>query len=101
MIAFETPSDRGIAAYLPAHWHARLFEEVIQGRCGQTFSYRRAAAPFLRDTLAEPRSVYRALTAYLVRLRQAGYVAFEATSTGYITSPIRVLADTRHPPPAT
>jgi hypothetical protein len=100
IIALETPSDRGIAAYLPAHWHARLFEELIQGRRGQTFSYRRAAAPFLQHALAEPRAVYRALTAYLVRLRRAGYLAFETTPTGYITSPIRVLADTRHPPAA-
>jgi hypothetical protein len=47
IIAEVGAHDAGIADYLPAHWHARLFEEVIQGRIGSTFTYRRAVAPFL------------------------------------------------------
>lgn len=98
IIADAEPTDAGMAGWLPAHWHARLFEEVIQGRRGRTFSYARAAAPFLDDASVEPRAAHRALSAYLLRLRRAGYLAFEATPGGYIHGPIRVLADTRDPP---
>jgi hypothetical protein len=42
--------------------------------------------------------VYRALSAYLDRLRRAGYVDYRADTDGYIGGPIAVLADTRHPP---
>jgi len=99
IVAHVEPSDHSIATYLPVHWHARLFEALIQGRRGQTFTYQRAVAPFVQEAPTERRAIYRALTAYLLRLRQAGYLAFEATPSGYITSPITVLADTRHPPP--
>jgi hypothetical protein len=90
--------DAGIADYLPAHWHARLFEELIQGRIGSTFTYRRAVAPFLGSPAARPRAVYRALSAYLERLRRAGYVDYRADAAGYIGTEIRVLADTKHGP---
>jgi GNAT superfamily N-acetyltransferase len=92
--------DAGIADYLPVHWHARLFEEVIQGRIGSTFTYRRAVAPFLVSPAARPRSVYRALSAYLERLRRAGYVDYRTNAAGYISAEIRVLADTKHRPEA-
>jgi len=59
-----------------AHWHPRLFDEVIQGRVGRTFTYRRAVAPFLGSPTARPRAVYRALSAYLERLRRAGYLDY-------------------------
>jgi len=100
ILAVVGAQDAGIADYLPAHWHARLFEEVIQGRVGGTFTYRRAVAPFLGSPTARPRAVYRALSAYLVRLRRAGYLDFQADAAGYVGAEIRVLADTRHPPPA-
>ena len=98
IIAEVGAHDTGIADYLPAHWHARLFEEVIQGRIGRTFTYRRAVAPFLSASGAWPRAVYRALGAYLERLRRAGYVDYRADTAGYIGGQIRVLADTRHSP---
>jgi Competence protein CoiA-like family len=98
IIAEAEAADAGIADHLPAHWHARLFEEVIQGRIGSTFTYGRAAAPFLGSPAARPRAVYRALSAYLERLRRAGYVAYRAGAGGYITTAIRVLADTKHRP---
>jgi len=63
--------DAGIADFLPAHWHARLFEEVIQGQIGSTFTYRRAVALFLISPSARPPAVYRALSAYLERRRHA------------------------------
>ena len=90
--------DAGIADYLPAHWHARLFEEVIQGRIGSTFTYRRAASLFLVSTTARPPAVYRALTSYLERLRRAGFVEYRTDALGHIRSEIRVLADTKHCP---
>jgi hypothetical protein len=92
--------DAGIADNVPAHWHARLFEAVIQGRIGSTFRYRHAAALFLGSPTARPRAVYRALNAYLERLRQAGYVDFRTTPDGHIGAEIRVLADTKHTPDA-
>jgi hypothetical protein len=92
--------DAGIADYLPVHWHARLFEEVIQGRIGSTFTYRRAVAPFLVSPGARPQAVYRALSAYLERLRRAGYVDYRTNGAGYISAEIRVLADTKHCPEA-
>ena len=98
IIAEAGARDNGIDDYLPAHWHAVLFEEVIQGRIGTTFTYRRAVAPFLRTPQARPRAVYRALSAYLERLRRAGYVAFRTDTAGYIGGRIRVLADTKHRP---
>ena len=98
IIAEVGAHDTGIADYLPAHWHARLFEEVIQGRIGSTFTYRRAVAPFLGSPAAPPWAVYRALSAYLERLRRAGYVDYRADNGGYIGGQIRVLADTRHRP---
>jgi hypothetical protein len=98
ILAEAEAADDGITDYLPAHWHALLFEEVIQGRVGSSFTYRRAVAPFVRSPSARPRAVYRALSAYLERLRRAGYVAYESDARGYITTPIRVLADTRHQP---
>jgi hypothetical protein len=98
IIALAEASDAGIADYLPAHWHARLFEELIQGRLGSTFTYGRAVAPFLRSPAARPRAVYRALSAYLERLRRAGYVDYRADTAGYIGGQIRVLADTKHRP---
>jgi len=100
VIAAVGRPDAGIADYLPAHWHARLFEEVIQGRIGSTFTYRRAVAPFLGSPAARPRAVYRALSAYLARLRQAGYLDYQADAGGYVSAEIRVLADTKHPPRA-
>jgi hypothetical protein len=90
--------DAGIADYLPAHWHARLFEEVIQGRIGSTFTYRRAAALFLVSTTARPPAVYRALSGYLERLRLAGFVEYRTDAVGHIRTEIRVLADTKHCP---
>jgi hypothetical protein len=90
------PEDAGIADYLPAHWHARLFEEVIQGRIGSTFTYRRAAALFLVSPTARPQAVYRALSGYLERLRQTGFVAYRTDALGQIRTEIRVLADTKH-----
>ena len=90
--------DAGIADYLPAHWHARLFEDLIQGRIGGTFTCARAVAPFLASPAARPAAVYRALSGYLERLRRAGYVDYRANAAGYIGSEIRVLADTRHGP---
>jgi hypothetical protein len=98
IIAEVGPEDEGIDTYLPAHWHALLFEAVIQGRIGRTFTYRRAVAPFLSAPHARPRAVYRALSAYLERLRRAGYVEYRAEAAGYIGGLIHVLADTRHPP---
>jgi hypothetical protein len=91
-------ADAGIADYLPAHWHARLFEEVIQGQIGSTFTYRRAAALFLVSPTARPPAVYRALSGYLERLRRAGFVEYRTDALGRIRTEIRVLADTRHCP---
>jgi Competence protein CoiA-like family len=90
--------DEGMDDYLAAHWHALLFEELIQGRIGTSFTYSRAVAPFLRTPRARPRAVSRALTAYLERLRRAGYVEYRSNAAGYIGGAIRVLADTRHRP---
>jgi hypothetical protein len=90
--------DAGIADYLPAHWHARLFEEVIQGRIGSTFTYRRAAALFLVSPTARPQAVYRALSGYLERLRRTGFVEYRTDALGHIRTEIRVLADTKHWP---
>lgn len=98
IIAEVGAQDAGIDDYLPAHWHALLFEDVIQGRIGTSFTYSRAVAPFLRTPRAQPRAVYRALTAYLERLRRAGYVEYRSNAAGYIGGEIRVLADTRHRP---
>jgi hypothetical protein len=100
IIAEVGAQDEGIDDYLPAHWHAVLFEQVIQGRIGRTFTYRRAVAPFLGGPRARPRAVYRALSAYLERLRRAGYVEYRADAAGYIGGHIRVLADTKHRPGA-
>lgn len=100
IIAEVGAQDAGIADCLPAHWHARLFEEVIQGRIGSTFTYRRAVAPFLGSPAARPRAVYRALSAYLERLRRAGYVDYQAGAAGRVGEKIRVLADTKHRPEA-
>ena len=100
ILAEVRPQDAGIADYLPVHWHARLFEEVIQGRIGSTFTYRRAVAPFLVSPAARPRAVYRALSAYFERLRRAGYVDYRTNAAGYISAEIRVLADTKHCPEA-
>ena len=90
--------DTGIADYLPAHWHARLFEELIQGRIGSTFTYRNAAALFLVSPSARPRAVYRALSGYLERLRRTGFVEYRTDAAGHIRTEIRVLADTKHNP---
>jgi hypothetical protein len=98
IIAEVGAQDEGMDDYLPAHWHAVLFEDLIQGRIGTSFTYSRAAAPFLRTPLARPRAVYRALSAYLERLRRAGYVEYQSNTAGYIGGGIRVLADTRHRP---
>lgn len=98
IIAEVAAPDEGIDDYLPAHWHAVLFEDVIQGRIGTNFTYGRAVAPFLRAPRARPRAVYCALSAYLERLRRAGYVEYRTNATGYIGDHIRVLADTKHPP---
>jgi len=98
IIAEVAAPDEGIDDYLPAHWHAVLFEEMIQGRIGTNFTYGRAVAPFLRGPRARPRAVYRALSAYLERLRRAGYVEYRTNATGYIGDHILVLADTKHPP---
>jgi Competence protein CoiA-like family len=101
IIAEVGEQDEGIDDYLPAHWHALLFEQLIQGRIGTSFTYGRAVAPFLSAPRARPRAVYRALSAYLERLRRAGYVDFRSNAAGYIGGPIRVLADTRHRPEPT
>jgi Competence protein CoiA-like family len=98
IIASLGAEDEGIENYLPAHWHALLFEQVIQGRIGTSFTYARAVAPFLSEPRARPRAVYRALSAYLERLRQAGYVDYRTDAAGYIGGRIQVLADSRHPP---
>jgi hypothetical protein len=98
IIAEVGAQDQGIDDYLPAHWHALLFEEMIQGRIGTGFTYGRAVAPFLRAPRARPRAVYRALSAYLERLRRAGYVEYRTNAAGYICGHIQVLADTKHHP---
>ena len=98
IIAEVRTEDQGIDAYLPAHWHALLFEAMIQGRIGRTFTYGQAVAVFLRAPQSRPRAVHRALSAYLERLRRAGYVDFRADAARSIGGPIRVLADTRHSP---
>jgi hypothetical protein len=90
--------DAGIADYLPVHWHARLFEEVIQGRLGSSFTYRRAASLFLASPTARQPAVYRALSGYLERLRRAGFVEYRTDSVGHIRTEIRVLADTKQCP---
>ena len=84
--------DARIADYLPPHWHARLFEEFIQGRIGSPFTYRRAASLFLVSPTARPPAVHRAVMGYLERLRMAGFVEYRTDALGQIRTEIRVLA---------
>jgi competence protein CoiA-like protein len=98
IIAEVATEDAGIVDYTPAHWHARLFEAVIQGRIGCAFTYRQVVQLFPGAPGAPPHAVYRALGAYLERLRRAGYVDYATGGDGRIHGPIRVLADTKHQP---
>lgn len=94
-IAYDDASEDAIPL-TPAHWHARLVWRVIQGRIGETFSLRDAAAPFVRAPADAPR-VIDAVRNYLFYLRRSGYLHFENASWE-IREPITVLADLSRPP---
>lgn len=74
-----------------------LFADLIEGRIGTTFSYKRAVAPFASRQEEHGSRTFKALTAYLFRLRERGYVDFQ--NDGYmIRDEILVLADLSNPP---
>jgi len=94
VIEITMPADVGIRLH-PAHWHALVFRDLIEGRVGQTFTYTDVCRPFMN--MGEPKWIYRAVTAYLFHLSRAGYVEFWAQ--GYwIETEITVLADSKNPP---
>jgi hypothetical protein len=101
ILSETTTDDALMPGWHPVHWHARLFEVLVQRRIGSTFSFDQASALFEPPTQAGlPRRAAvqadrdRALRAYLLRLRQAGYVQFTSTADDAVDGPIRVLADT-------
>lgn len=96
VISVELRSDWG-TIWHPAHWHARLFSEFIQGQIGETFEYRRAIRRFFQAQPYGKHQANVALGGYLFHLRREGYVRFD--SEGYwIDGPILVMADLHHPP---
>jgi hypothetical protein len=65
-IEIELKSDRGIYLH-PAQWHAVFFRDHIEGRSGQTFSYREACRPFM-DNGKYRDGIFRAISGYLFYL---------------------------------
>lgn len=96
IVSYEQPGDY-VIALAPAHWHARLIYRWIEGRIGESFSFRDAAALFAEDDPENAHRIYEAVSLYLLHLRRSGYVHFE-TSGRDIYGPITVLADLKHPP---
>ncbi|MEJ7569196.1 MAG: competence protein CoiA family protein [Gaiellaceae bacterium] len=98
VISVELRSDWG-TIWHPAHWHARLFYEFIEGQIGETFEYRQAIRRFFQAQPYGKDQANVALGGYLFHLRREGYVRFD--SEGYwIDGPILVMADLGHPPTA-
>jgi hypothetical protein len=96
VISVELRSDWG-TVWHPAHWHARLFCEFIQGRIGETFHYPQAIKRFFEAQPYGKRQANVALAGYLFHLRREGYLRFD--SDGYwIDGPILVVADLHRPP---
>jgi hypothetical protein len=91
-------ADGGIYWH-PEHWKARLFVDVIEGRIGETFTFKEAAHPFWEKQASSRQRVSRALCSYLFLLKRRGYVDFDADGY-FIEGPIRVLADLHNAPHA-
>lgn len=81
----------------PAHWHARLFQQYIEGRVGETFSYDAAKRRLFKAQLYGKRRAYVGLRAYLFELRRRAYLHFDS-EWRTIFDPILVVADLKHPP---
>ena len=96
IIREQANADGGIYWH-PEHWKARLFVDVIQGRIGETLSFKQAARPFWQRQATTRERVSRALCSYLFLLKRRGYIDFNADGY-FIGGPIRVLADLHNPP---
>jgi hypothetical protein len=98
VISCELRSDWG-TVWHPAHWHARLFYEFIEGKIGETFSFPQAIRRFYDAQPYDKKQANVALGGYLFHLRRLGYLRFD--SEGYrIEDDILVVADLHHPPDA-
>jgi hypothetical protein len=96
IVSHEHSGDYAISL-APAHWHALLICGWIEGRIGESFSFRDVATAFADDDPENAHRIYEAVSLYLFYLRRSGYVHFE--NSGHdVYGPITVLAELTHPP---
>lgn len=105
IIEEPSPDDGLIGAAHPALWRSEFCRVFLEGKIEKSFTYERACALYIERQPRRQWAVYRAITAFLLKLRQEGYVRF-STNSQYggngrdlrIANPITVLADLSHPP---
>ena len=97
LLAEPLSSDGTIWCH-PALWHARVYLACVHGRIGEAVPYTTAASMVAAHHDGRPGAPqWRALTAFLGRLRDAGYLDFNVGEDGRI-SELTVLADPQRSP---